>query len=112
MTTVVMLGQVAQGYMLTVLFDIWAVVLRQINLWGLPRNSFTFKTIKALSGCAIKFFACYVIWIQEKGRIVRMIFYEISGTNDSIPPYNLFNGRSELIEPEQPHSVYFLNKFV
>ena len=26
--------------------------------------------------------------------------------------YNLFNGRSELIGKEQPHSVYFMDKFI
>lgn len=82
------------------------------NLCGLPRNSNIFRFLKYVSGYGIKFFAFYVFWIQEKGRIVRWVYFELRGYDTGSPAYNLFLGRSELIEPEQPHSVYFLNKFV
>lgn len=98
--------------MITVLFDAWHVLLTQLSLSGMPRNSFKFRFVKGALGMALKIFSFYVIWVQEKGRLVRWVYFEQRKYDSASPTYNLFSGRSALIPAEQPHSIYYLDKFV
>ena len=98
--------------MLTVIFDLWHVALTALNLSGLPRNARSFKLLKAATGYMIKFFGLYVFWIQEKGRIVRWVYFELRKYDSASPSYNLFTGRSSIVEHTQPESVYYIDKFV
>jgi len=60
----------------------------------------------------IKFFALFVVVKQERGRIIRWMMNNRYKQDSGLEVYNLFGGRSELIGEEQPHSVYFMDKFM
>ena len=109
-TNIILIGQISQGYMITYLFDARQVFLTVLHING-------FKTgfidiMRTLTGYAVKFFALYVVFVQEKGRIVRWIYFELRKYDSGIYSYSLFNQRSPLIGIEQPESVYFMDKFI
>ena len=97
---------------MTFLFDSRHVILTVLQMNGFTKRSNTYKLLRILTGYAIKLFALQVVFLQEKGRVVRWLYYELRKYDSGIYPYNLFFGRSPLLGNEQPESVYFMDKFL
>ena len=99
--------------MLTWCFDARDVLLRSIrNSNYISPRGFSFRSLRWLTGWGIKFFALFVVVKQEKGRIIRWVLNNRYKMDSGLETYNMFAGRSELIGDEQPHSVFFMDKFM
>jgi hypothetical protein len=97
--------------MITLLFDARDILLKTLELHSFNLDSKVLRFAKAGTGWLIKGFAFYVLATQERGRVVRWIFFETRKFDTGALSYNLFLERHSGIE-EQPHSVYFLDKFI
>jgi len=64
---------------------------------GIKKNSRSYNWIKFLTGWGIKCFSLFVVFQQEKGRIVRWIYDQTFKHDSSLEIYNLFTARSELV---------------
>jgi hypothetical protein len=111
-TVLVQIGQIAQAFMITWCFDTRDVLINWLDLKGFTRSSKCNRTISWVSGWAIKSFALFVLIKQERGRMIRWMLNNKYKQDSGQEAYNLFSGRSDLIGPEQPESVYFMDKFM
>jgi len=113
LASIIQIGSIAQAYMITWMLDCREVGLKVLQLRGAdPRSSLLYRSMAWTSGWLVKGFAIYVMFVQEQGRIVRLITNNHYKNDSSLETYNMFLGRSELVGDEQPESVYFLDKFM
>lgn len=67
--------------------------------------------VKMATGYGIKLWVLYILYKQEKNRYYKFILLQYQKYDSGIESYNMFHGRSELI-PEQPESVFYIDKFM
>ena len=84
--------------MITLLFDGRYIILQTLKSHGFDINSKVLQFSKAFTGYGIKFFTLYVLWIQEKGRIVRWIYFEQRKYDSGSASYNIFMERHPMID--------------
>jgi hypothetical protein len=98
--------------MITWCFDCREVILKWMEIKGVNRKGRGYYWSWYVSGWMTKYFALYVVYKAERSRILRFVFNQYYKYDSSLDSYNVFMGRSELIGPEQPESVFFMDKFI
>ena len=107
---VVMIGHICQALQTTFVWNAYLVILNLMKVVGKARRR-VYDGFKTLFFAHAVLYTHYVCFKCEQSRQLKYLMISAYSYDTGHDSYSTFFGRSSLVPDEQPHSVYFLNKF-